>query len=523
MTRRLLLLLCLLIPATSFGIMGSLEGFATLDVVAGTDDVAMATVAHSGARATLFAYDTKTKRVMWRRRLRRNYARVSLAGDEFFMVDADILSANELATGKQIWAFDLTRVKRRPWRKEKVAALARRIEKLQKTLDDRKDLSNEEALNLRARMAESRLDMEVLKRKQAILDELENDLGKSFGVGFQYGRPLCSGSHIVVFRAMVSDLPCQARGIFSDWVAVDRATGKSVSTEECEWLRKAGDTIIFESPARDQDKRLCTIRDGNVTDITKKITGGIHGWYVDSFYAMATIQTSVGNTCMFGFSRTGLAGKTDVAVFRATDATVRFIQPDHKKAKGTNVEWVLLPDHVLRFSRHHWDGRPDTVLWIESYDLDGKLLKAREITRKSDKNQSYRCLDFAGTTPRGDVLVMDYTYSSRQTADDDVECSGTLAPSRVDLLVMGIPDLAIKRTVGLSTNGCTFHDVYARRQSDVVYQVLGNVEWSRMRKDVHPHELILRAVDVYSGKELWRHVEKVEVKKVADSGNQRGR
>ena len=50
--------------------------------------------------------------------------------------------------------------------------------------------------------------------------------------------------------------------------------------------------------------------------------------------------------------------------------------------------------------------------------------------------------------------------------------------------------------------------------SDEIFQVIGSANLHKMNTDSQPHKFVIRGLEVYSGKELWRIEEEVLIKKL---------
>ena len=147
-------------------------------------------------------------------------------------------------------------------------------------------------------------------------------------------------------------------------------------------------------------------------------------------------------------------------------------------------------------------------LWFESYatsgNLKGRLPLAPEATNEPE---SARFLSFEGITQKGWFVFVDQTYLYRRNAT-----LATLCNVRA-LLVDGNGPRLI-RSIDLAAGKQTSTTVELLADRDILVQVLGDLDLPTMRTRAQNHTLTTRLVSLTDGRELWRHNEKVIIRKV---------
>lgn len=83
------------------------------------------------------------------------------------------------------------------------------------------------------------------------------------------------------------------------------------------------------------------------------------------------------------------------------------------------------------------------------------------------------------------------------------------------MFVVEIPSLKIKVTHQLPVIQGGLN-IKAVEDTDQIVQVQGNIDLETMKTESQPHQFIVRGMDVYSGKELWRFKEDVVIRKIKE-------
>jgi hypothetical protein len=94
----------------------------------------------------------------------------------------------------------------------------------------------------------------------------------------------------------------------------------------------------------------------------------------------------------------------------------------------------------------------------------------------------------------------------------DGSCAEDPQTATGGVVVVEIPSLRIKAEHRFPVDPGEFH-IKALSNSDQIVHVIGNEQFPKMYSESQPHQFIVRGMDVYSGKELWRFKEDVVIRK----------
>ena len=148
-------------------------------------------------------------------------------------------------------------------------------------------------------------------------------------------------------------------------------------------------------------------------------------------------------------------------------------------------------------------------LWIESYGIDGSPVG--EVVPPLDHDLpegSSRSLRFCGIMGNGRFVFTEDAY-----VYGPASAPGKLTYVRLIVVDPAVP--RITRWIDLSSAGMqASSNIQKVSGADVVIQIVGNGEVGTMAEAEADRELLVRAISLTTGRDLWRHRETVKMRKL---------
>ena len=469
------------------------EGFAELSIRFCHHELVGYTKNISGDKSyDLVVYNSKNNQVAWRRKIDNWFidARVTDAG-ALFLLDGHTLYQLNVFDGRTVNVIDLETLAWPPTKKPKELFVGQ-IQELEERL--KVDELQEE-------------DKQSLQNK---LDELKR-LSEKFGWKSIYAEVVLTPTTLFLSRQILRKTGCILERNSDDWIALDLATFKQqqAGTDDV-FLGYAAPEEIFISKLLFPE-RLITINKGTIRDIGKILASDHPGWSLGSASRGSLEERSHDKRCLINFNqeikKDNDAGKTDKEHYAVYDSrTGCFTYLDLEPITRYYTSLVLQRTNLVRYSHSAAvDGKTNSSpLWIESCDLTGKRIAKTTLSGTAQD----RHLWFQGRTTKGDLIFTDYISYCGTGVEYPYTVTG-------GVVVVEIPSLKIKATHQLPDIQGGL-DIKAVENTDQIVQVQGNRDLKTMKSESQPHQFIVRGMDVYSGKELWRFKEDVVIRKLKD-------
>jgi hypothetical protein len=440
----------------------------------------------------LVVYNHKNNKVAWRRKINYLYADVHVTTDEtLFLLDEHFLYQINVNDGRTLKAIDLAPLSWPPTTLPK-HRLIKGMEELEAELN-RKELTEEEKVDL-------------LKVR-----ELKRELTARLVWETRYTLELLTPATLFINRTLSQYFGC-TRDIYTHWIVQELNSHNVLQSGSKAGLvgRVSPEEIILIG-FDDENERLFTMRKEGARDIGKLLSADHPGWRIWSRSYGWREELSHDKRCLINFDQpienennTGITDKEHYALYDGR--TGRFKYLDLEPITGHYTSLVLHGTSLVRYSHSAvFDGKTNSSpLWIESYDLTGKRITKTTLSVTAQD----RHLWFRGRTAKGDLIFTDYiSYGGTGAADPYSETGG--------VFVVEVPSLKIKATHQLPVIQGGL-DIKAVEDTDQIVQVQGNIDLETMQTESQPHQFIVRGLDVYSGKELWRFKEDVVIRKLKD-------
>lgn len=467
------------------------EGFAELSICFCHQDLVGYTMDISGDTShNLVVYNSKSNQVAWRRTIGDCFVdtRVTDAG-KLFLLDGHTLYQLNVFDGKPVNVIDLETLAWPPTKKPKELFVGQ-IQELEERL--KVDELQEE-------------DKQSLLKK---LDEIKR-LAESLGWKSTYALVALTPTTLFLRRQILRNMGCVRDKHSDDWIALDLATFKQqqAGTDDIFLGHVPPDEIILCAPLF--SKRLIAINKGAIRDIGKVLSEDRPGWSLGSRSSGWVDELSYDQKCLIHFyqeinSKSDVS-KTEKEHYALYDGrTGRFNYLDLEPITGHYTSLVLHNTNLVRYSHSASSETNPSPLWIESYDLTGKRIAKTTLSVTAQD----RHLWFSGRTTKGDLIFTDYISCGGTGAEDPYTVTG-------GVFVVETPSLTIKATHQLPVIQGGL-DIKAVENTDQIVQVQGDIDLETMKVKSQPHQFIVRGMDVYSGKELWRFKEDVVIRKLKD-------
>jgi hypothetical protein len=455
------LFLLLLLVRPGFAMMVSIDGYASLNIVLVSDStVVCSTKVSSTPHQNLLGLDALTGALKWKVQTTNVLTAGKLASSNSFIVVTRVfLEKRSLATGKIIWSTQLDAISQ------------------QKTTPRRllKDY------------------VEMAKEKIG-LSSGGTSLRLTVGLGgtpnsYRYCDPILTGSRILLTREANSGGGCVIMRCFEDWLLFDAQTGKFMEGGSGGMLGRTRTTALVGD-----EIAVFKVESGGVKEVGNLDLAGRSYWYSSrSFDHYGPEKSSLNDRCTFGVRSS--AGD-ELVLFDSRTGKVRTMLAPTTR---TNYQdgWVLLDQHILRYSEGSRYGSDKATAaagpWFELYDWEGKCIRT-SVMAASKKPASWNWIHFRDRATNAITFDMDGK-----------------------LFTVAIPSLAVSELANDKTregqNQFFPEPIVSSPFGKIQYQGLGSTNMYVMSSDVVGHNLTVVARDSKTGKALWKHTERVTVKR----------
>jgi hypothetical protein len=438
-----------------------IDGYASLNIVLVSESTVVCSMTASGdPHWTLFALDARNGDLKWRAQTSNVLSRSSLvSSNTFLIITKDFLEKRSLATGKIIWSARLDVIpeqKTKP--RMKLKDYAQQV--LQKV-----GLSSGPTTVTFAR------------------------LGGGMPNRYGYHEPVLTGLRILLNRNAYSGSGCVINRCFEDWLLFDAISGKLVGGGSGGILGRSGASTVVGNYTG-----LFNIADGRTKELTDLVSAGRTYWYHFTD-RVSSGQLSLNDRCAFEIeSSIG----NELVQFDSRSGRMRTMPIP---ATRTNYQsaWVLLDQHILRYSEclRYEVGRAESAAgtpWFELYDWDGNCTRSSEMPL-GRSHSSWGWIRFVTRTHND--IVFDLDGHSFTVAVPSLTVSGPALPGRHGTE----PHRSFDEPPRLSPFG------------NIRYESLGTTNIYKMLTDVAPHDLTVFARGSLTGSPLWKHMERVVIKR----------
>jgi hypothetical protein len=457
------LFLLLLLVRPGFAMMISIDGYASLDIVLVSDStVVCSTRVSSTPHQNLLGLDALTGALKWKVQTTNVLTQGVLADpNSFLVVTRDFLEKRSLVTGKIIWSTPL-------------AAIPEQKTTPRRLLKDYVEMAKEK----------------VGLSSGGISLRITAGLGRTPN-SYWYCDPILTGSRILLTREAYSGTGgCIIMTCFHDWLLFDAKSGKIVEGGSGKMLgRTLTSTLVGD------DIGMFHVESGNIQRRDDLALAGRSDWDSTGSGSHYNYEKlSLNDRCVFGVSSS--AGN-ELVIFDNRTGKMRTMlipttRPDHQSG------WVLLDKHILRYSECPRYGSDKATAaaagpWFELYDWDGKCIRT-SVMAANKKPASWSWIHFRDRATNAITFDMDGK-----------------------LFTVAIPSLAVSELANDKTregqNRFFPEPIVSSPFGKIQYQGLGSTNMYVMSSDVVGHNLTVVARDSKTGKALWKHTERVTVKR----------
>ena len=437
-------------------------------VLADSDLVVVSVRASGGTAAELIGLDATTGAARWRRATTDfSYSAQSGNTNEFYEIDNGRLAARSRRDGQLLWTINLSAL---AW----------------PAPDDDTD-RNRSFFGMVGSMRLRHRSTPEQYRYSLILNRRE----------------------FVVFRTGVSGGGCCISIDSRDWAAIDRISMKA-RTGLGELLASTRHAVLIAGG----EKPLLQLSDGRTRDLSNQMG---RRWEPET--TMSRQHADCDRFCTFSFRepKEGASGQAffdKLAVCDTERGSVRVIGPAPRHTFQQN--WASTERYLVRFSEcvGAWEllaGKElaQVPLWIEVYRPDGSVAGGLVLpVGNKPAGKISRYLSFSGIMADGRFVFVEKAY--RFTPDT---VRGKVAYA--NLVVVDPADLHNSCRIGLSNEGGEVSGKIGKMaETDAVVQIFGEVEVERMAAAETDCEVLVRAISLKSGGELWRHREAVKMRRI---------
>jgi hypothetical protein len=464
------------------------DGFACMYAIHAQDDFMICTMRLSGdTNRYLLAFSTAAGKAAWRRKTGDwVFQVVPGTKGEFFFIDDATLHRCRLSDGSTIDTLNLGSLQ---WPAFDVpqTRLPGTAERLRQLLAEKPDMTEADKKDLR----------EMIQRVERA-GGLKTD--------FRYYSLVLTPSTLFFWRSVTCWEDGCVRMRMPQWIAVDRATHavRRAGTSEAFIGKVADDCVLLGDST---ESTLLLFDKGQSRVVGQDVLQGRKPWRLyTSFPTPSQTASCHSNQCLIEFRQQvdgGLLSNVNAcAVYNGATSSFTCINPEWKPAGQTG--WVLHGSNVVQYLQCSPDTNA-TTLAMESYDMQGNRIARMALPGVNCRQH----LVFQGTTSRGDLVFLDDTYYGSEFLGEPNSVTGAV-------LVVEAPSLAVKARHSLNAGAAPQMQLscYVPPDTDQIVQVLGNGELYKMEKETQTHPFVIRALDVYSGKERWRIREDAVVRKI---------
>jgi hypothetical protein len=479
-----------------------LDGYASLYFLCAYQDIIGCEVEVSGDKSPyLLAYNTRTKNVSWRRKIDHLLFNPCVSDKgKFFFIEDNYLHCINVLNGKTLHVIDL-RTLHWPPIPEPDNWISREFSEIMDELRT-SDLSPE------YRQA---LKNEIKALEERLIEERQNATSATIEIWYPT-LALTPTSLFIGRRISIATTRDPKPKLHSeDWILLDLDTYKFKRSGEGERIfgRVSPEELILGKPS--SSDFLSSLKNNTTKDMKPILDKDRPGWSMRFSNVLSEELASHDNRCLIEFIQ---HSKDDSATIKADwehyalydSRTENFSYLGLEPIKGDYTDLFLLSTNLVRYSRCSSESTKtnSSFVWIESLDFKGNRVARRILSDIA----TYRYFSFCGRTTKSDVVFSDSSMYDGSCAEDPQTATG-------GVVVVEIPSLRIKAEHRFPVDPGEFH-IKALSNSDQIVHVIGNEQFPKMYSESQPHQLIVRGLDVYSGKELWRFKEDVVIRKLKD-------
>jgi len=435
----------------------------------------------------LVVYNIKTRSIVWQRRIEHVYSDLNLMPDgTLFMIDMQFLYQVNIQDGVTLRTIDLESLSWPITTRPKNPYILK-LEEAEESLSSRE--MTKEVKDYLLKLGETKRELTAwLKwRTQFTLEQITPTL-------FFIQRRSHSG--LGGFSAIMTE----------DWIIYNFTNNNIVQSGLGAKLagRGASDEIILYDSSQDYD-RLFTFKNGASLNIGKILSTDHPDWRLGSQSKLWTGGHSHDKRYLINFEQqiendntAGIIEKEHYAIYDSRTNQLAYLELEPVKEYYTHL--VLQKTNLVRYSYYASSETNPAPLYIESFDFRGNSIA--KITFPGAAQN--RLLRFQGRTTQDDLIFTDFISAGGTDTENHYTVTGCV-------FVVEVPSLRIKANHKLpATQGLGFKAV---SDTDQTVQVEGNIDIQFMKTDSLPHQFIVRCLDVYSGKELWRFKKDVVIQK----------
>jgi hypothetical protein len=474
-----------------------LDGYASLYFLFAYQDIIGCEVEVSGDKSKyLLAYNRRTKNVSWRRQIDQLLFNPCVSDNgKYFFIEDNYLHCINVLDGKALHVIDLRTLQWPP--------IPEPDNRTSRELTEIMDELRSPELSPKYRQA---LTNETKALEEKLIEERQNAANAPIEIWYPT-LALTPTSVFIGRRISIGDkYHPEPKLDADDWILLDLDTYKFKRSGEGERIFGRVSPNEFILGTKNSDDRLESLKNNTVKDIKHILDKDRPGWSLRSSNALFEECSSHDNRCLIDFfqhSRDDSATiKADWEHYALYDSrTENFSYLDLEPIKGDYTSLALQNTNLVRYSSSTSGETNSSSLWIESLDLNGNRISHMTL---SDPGK-HHYLSFCGRTTKGDVIFSDSCIYDGSCVEDPQTATG-------GVVVVEIPSLRIKAEHRFPVDPGEFH-IKALSNSDQIVHVIGNEQFPKMHSESQPHQFIVRGMDVYSGKELWRFKEDVVIRK----------
>jgi hypothetical protein len=335
------------------------------------------------------------------------------------------------------------------------------------------------------------------------------DFPSGLKIKFDFEMPILIDKQFVIFRTSYTRKSrYNVRTYSNDWVALSRTDQRPYSFGQGKFIASDGNIILSGHELFDE-LMLVEISPDNFRELFIPMEQENNKWGIGAS-GRQFIPPKNSKFCTF---EVRVLGKDDRFLYNTEKQKV--IAIDSLPHTGFQVNWANNNRFVLRFSDfnpgllllsvqdEHYKKRSE--FWIESYDMNGQLIGrlTLPIKQKLDK-RFWRWLHFRGVTNDNLFLFVDTHSFNYYEANRKLH---------VNLLLVDGSFPRVVRQFTLPTKELSVPDLYLLSSRGIIFHVSEDIYLYHMEKPSQDHLFTVRAISLQSGDEIWRHVEKVTIRK----------
>jgi hypothetical protein len=479
---------------------GHLDGYAHLYVIFSYQDIIGCEVEVSGDKSPyLLAYNTRTKNVSWRRQIdKRLFDTCVNDKGQLLFIEGNYLHCINVLNGKAIHVIDLRNLQWPP--------IPKNDDSTSRMLAELKDVIKEPKLPPEDKQY---LKDEIKRLEEQLIEERK--IAANTPKEIVYPTLALMPTSVLIERRILisSKYNSEFKQDAEDWILLDLDTYTLKRSGEGERIfgKVSPEELILGSP--NSNNRLSSLKNNTIKDFKHILDKDRPGWSLRSSIALFEESSSHDNRCLIDFRQQIRDDNNTVkqdwehyALYDSRTGGFTYLDLDPRKEYYTNL--LLQNTNLVRYSRcTSLNAKTNSSsLWIESLDLSGNCIS--HMTLSGAENHRY--FSFCGRTTKGDVIFSDSSNYGGSLAEYPYTATG-------GVVVVEIPSLRIKAQHRFPQDSADLY-IESQANTDQIVHVIGNDRIPKMQSESQPHQFIVRAMDVYSGKELWRFTEDVVIRKL---------